>query len=117
MKFWMQVRRYPNLGVVLLAYVAFVALGLPDGLLGVGWPSIRADFSIPLDAIGLFLTAFVAGDMTSSFLSGFLLSRMSVGRMLAVSCFLTGTACSPGWRPARSTRVSIPMWRRISAMG
>jgi len=75
-----------------LAFIAFVALGLPDGLLGVGWPSIRTGFAIPLDAIGMLLTASVAGYMTSSFLSGFLLSRVGVGRVLAASCFLTGLA-------------------------
>ena len=67
------------------------------GSAGVGWPSIRAGFSIPLDAIGLFLTTVVAGYTTSSFLSGFLLARMGVGRMLAASCFLTGFALI-GWQ-------------------
>src|SRR5512143_153754 len=90
MKIWKKVKQYPNLGLVILAFVAFIALGLPDGLLGVGWPSIRAGFSVPLDAIGMFLAAAVTGYMTSSFLSGFLLSRVGVGRILAASCFLTG---------------------------
>jgi len=82
----------PKLGLVILAYVAFIALGLPDGLLGVGWPSIRDSFSIPLDAIGMLLTASVAGYMTSSFLNGPLIARLGVGRVLAGSCALTGTA-------------------------
>jgi len=92
MNIWTKVKRYPRIGIILLAFVAFVALGLPDGLLGVGWPSIRASFAIPLEAIGMLLTAVVAGYMTSSFLSGLLLSRVGVGRVLAVSCFLTGAA-------------------------
>ncbi len=89
---WTKVKQTPRLGLILLAFIAFIALGLPDGLLGVGWPSIRAGFSIPLDAIGMLLTASVAGYMTSSFLNGFLLSRLGVGRLLAASCFLTGLA-------------------------
>jgi fucose permease len=89
---WTKVKHYPRLGLILLAFIAFVALGLPDGLLGVGWPSIRDGFSIPLDSIGMLLAASVAGYMISSFLSGFLLSRVGVGRVLASSCFLTGLA-------------------------
>ncbi len=92
MNLWSRVKQHPRLAVVLLAFIAFVALGLPDGLLGVGWPSIRTGFSIPLDAIGLLLTASVAGYMTSSFLSGFLLAHVGVGRVLAASCLLTGLA-------------------------
>lgn len=85
-------RQNPNLGLILLAFVAFIALGLPDGLLGVGWPSIRAGFTVPLDAIGLFLTSSIIGYTTSSFLSGYLLARLGVGRVLALSCLLTGLA-------------------------
>jgi len=81
-----------KLNIIFLAFIAFIALGLPDGLLGVGWPSIRTDFSIPLDAIGTFMIASVSGYIFSSFMSGFLLSRMGVGRMLITSCFLTGCA-------------------------
>jgi len=83
---------YSKLSLLLLAYVAFIALGMPDGLLGVAWPSMRADFSIPLDALGILLIASVTGYMTSSFMSGVLIGRMGVGRLLAVSCALTGLA-------------------------
>ncbi|PKN94086.1 MAG: MFS transporter [Chloroflexi bacterium HGW-Chloroflexi-6] len=89
-KIWTKVRQYPKIGLVILAYIAFIALGMPDGLLGVAWPSIRASFSIPLDAIGMLLTAAVTGYMTSSFLSGPLIARMGVGRVLITSCTLTG---------------------------
>lgn len=73
-----------------LAYIAFVALGMPDGLLGVAWPSVRASFSIPLDAVGLLLVASVSGYTASSFLSGPLTARLGIGRILAVSCAMTG---------------------------
>jgi fucose permease len=89
---WTKVKQYPKIGLVVLAYVAFIALGMPDGLLGVAWPSIRTDFSIPLDSLGMLLFAAVTGYMTSSFLSGVLISRMGVGSLLAASCALTGTA-------------------------
>ena len=81
-----------RLGPILLAYAAFIALGMPDGLLGIAWPSIRADFGIPLDSLGMLLFAAVSGYMTSTFLSGALVARLGVGRLLAISCGLTGAA-------------------------
>ena len=92
MNLWTKIKHYPKIGLVFLAYVAFIALGMPDGLLGVAWPSIRTSFSIPLDAIGMLLTASVAGYMTSSFFSGPLITRLGVGRVLATSCAMTGVA-------------------------
>ena len=85
-------RNLVRLGPIILAYAAFIALGMPDGLLGIAWPTMRADFGVPLDALGLLLLASVAGYMTSSFLSGALVARIGVGRLLALSCLLTGTA-------------------------
>ncbi|MFC4017505.1 MFS transporter [Micromonospora sp. GCM10011542] len=91
----------PRASLLLLAYLAFVSLGLPDGLLGVGWPSIRGDFGVPTEAVGLLLTAGTAGYLTSSVLAGFTLARVGVGALLAgstllASLALTGYSVSPG---------------------
>ncbi len=90
MRIWLKIKNYPFIGLVVLAYIAFIALGMPDGLLGVAWPSIRTSFLLPVDAVGLLITAAVAGYLTSSFLSGPLIARFSVGNVLAVSCAMTG---------------------------
>jgi len=79
-----------KLSLIILAYIAFISLGLPDGLLGVAWPSMRKDFSQPLDALGLLFIAGLTGYSTSSFFSGKVMARLGVGRLLAVSCLLTG---------------------------
>jgi MFS family permease len=91
-------------GALLLALPAlgFVSLGLPDGVLGVAWPSIRATFGLRLDALGALLISTTAGYALSSFSSGWLLSRISVGTLLALSCGLTaaslaGYASAPNW--------------------
>ena len=60
MSFVTKVKQYPKIGLVILSFVAFVALGMPDGLLGVAWPSIRSGFSVPLDALGLPYWAFTS---------------------------------------------------------
>ena len=86
------VRRTQGVGLILLAFVAFISLGLPDGLLGVAWPSIRADFQRPLDSLGLLMVSSTIGYLTSSFFSGRIMARMGVGMLLAASCFATGCA-------------------------
>lgn len=85
-----------------LAYLGFVSLGLPDGLLGIAWPSIRATFGLPLDALGTLLVMFTAGYLASSFTSGWLLGRIGAGTLLALSCAATalsliGYALAPAW--------------------
>lgn len=92
MKILDKIKNHPRLGLIILAYVAFIALGMPDGLLGVAWPSIREGFSIPLDALGSLMFASIAGYLASSFLSGRLISILGVGRVLVASCALTGIA-------------------------
>ena len=83
-------KRQFKIGLVLLAYVAFISLGLPDGLLGVAWPSMRADFALPLDALGMLLVASTAGYLTSSFFSGRITAWLGVGGLLAASCVAIG---------------------------
>ena len=57
-----------KLYILAILYVAFIALGLPDQLLGIAWPTMRAEFNKPLDAAGL--SAFLVTIFTS--LSGYL---------------------------------------------
>jgi fucose permease len=88
--------------LVVLSFLGFASLGLPDGVLGVAWPSMRAGFGLPLDALGALLIATTAGYVTSSFLAGALLARISVGALLALSCLATGAtllgyAAAPIW--------------------
>ncbi len=90
MRIWTRIKHHPKTALVVLTYVAFIALGMPDGLLGIAWPSIRAGFCIPLDAIGLLLAATVTGYLTTSFLSGPLTARLGIGNLLAASCAITG---------------------------
>ena len=94
--------RRPYIGLIVLAYVGFISLGLPDGLLGVGWPSIRATFQLSLDALGALLTAFTLGYLGSSFSSGRILAHIGLGNLLTLSgaataISLIGYALVPIW--------------------
>ncbi|MCX8031935.1 MAG: MFS transporter [Thermoleophilia bacterium] len=90
------------LGLAFLAFVAYVSLGLPDGLLGVAWPSMRRDFSLSFDALGALFVTTTVGYLSSSFFGGRLTARFRIGMLLAASTFLAGAALvgyalSVGW--------------------
>ena len=75
-----------------LAFLGFISIGLPDGLLGVAWPSVREHFDLPLDALGALLIMSTGGYVVSSFSSGRILKHIYVGALLALSCLATGLA-------------------------
>jgi fucose permease len=80
--------------LVPLAFLAFVSLGLPDGVLGVAWPSLRRSFDRPIDQLGLILLAMMAGYLASSFTAGAVLERLGVGRLLVASCLLVAASAA-----------------------
>ncbi len=102
-----QTRRKTNL--LILAYIAFVALGMPVSLMGVAWPTLRAEFGLPLDAIGLFFISSTVGYLISSSTIARLISRFGIGRLLIVSCLLSAAAFI-GYTVA-------PAWSIIIALG
>jgi MFS family permease len=77
---------------LLLAYLAFLGISSPDGLLGVSWPSMSVSFGQPVGALGLMLPFAVASSMLSSASTGALLTRIGLGRILACSIGLYAVA-------------------------
>jgi fucose permease len=98
-----------KVNVLVLAYVAFVALGLPIGLMGVAWPTLRAELSLPLDALGLWLTVSTIGYLCMTAIIARLISRFGIGSLLIFSS-LVSAAASFGYTIA-------PSWTAILAMG
>jgi fucose permease len=85
-----------------LCFAGFASLGLPDGLLGVAWPSIRASFDLPIDALGALLLAWTAGFVLASFGIGRLLASVPVAVLgalgfLSIATALIGYSLAPRW--------------------
>ncbi len=77
------------LGII---YVSFISLGLPDGVLGVAWPAIRADMGQPLAAVGIITVTITICAAISSFFAGAIVKRMGTGVVVATSCLMTALA-------------------------
>ncbi|TVQ39109.1 MAG: MFS transporter [Spirochaetaceae bacterium] len=88
--------------VLLISFLSFVGLGLPDGLLGVAWPSIRAEFGRPMGAIVWLFASVSLGYFVSSVSSGPVVRRVDlgwalVGGALAMAAGLMLVALVPWW--------------------
>lgn len=75
--------------LLLLIYISFISLGLPDGLLGVGWPIMRQSFNQPLQAAGLVILIMMPLSTLSSMNAARLKERFGVGPVAFASALLT----------------------------
>src|SRR3984957_9521461 len=94
-----QRRRTPAVGAVtrrsdVLALGSFVVLGLPDGMLGTAWPSMRVTFGAPVGDLGLIRLLATAGSVLVTAFVGTLIRRLGVPALLvtASSCAAVGYA-------------------------
>ena len=76
--------------LLVVIYLAFVSLGLPDGVLGLAWPSMRASLGQPLEALGIVTFVLASCSAISGFMSGRVLSRFGTGPVALASAVMTG---------------------------
>jgi fucose permease len=78
----------PPRTLLLICYIGFVSLGLPDTLIGVAWPSIRRSFGLQQSDVSWIFVGGGCSYFVSSFFAGRLLKRFNVGVLLAASSAL-----------------------------
>jgi len=77
---------------LIIIYVSFISLGLPDSLLGAAWPVMQAEFGAALGIAGVLSIIIAAGTIVSSLASGVVLKRLGTGRVTLISCLMTAAA-------------------------
>jgi len=75
-----------------IIYVAFVSLGLPDSLIGAGWPVMHDDLGVPVAFAGFITMIIAVGTIVSSLASERLTRRFGAGLVTAVSVAMTAAA-------------------------
>lgn len=75
-----------------LIYIAFMSLGLPDSLLGSGWPVIHNDLNVPISFMGIISMVISGGTIVSSLLSDKLTRKLGTRILTVISVFLTAIA-------------------------
>ena len=75
-----------------IIYLAFISLGLPDGLLGSAWPSMYQEFQVPVSYAGIISMIISGGTIVSSLQSDRLTLRLGPGKVTALSVAMTAAA-------------------------
>jgi MFS family permease len=78
--------------LLLLIYLAFISLGLPDALLGAAWPIMSQEFSVPVSYAGGIALIIAVGTVISSLLSDRLTKWLGSGKVTAISVAMTAVA-------------------------
>ena len=76
--------------LIIVIYLAFISLGLPDGVHGLAWPSMRVSLGQPLESLGIVTFILASCSSVSGFVSGRVLSRFGTGPVTFVSALVTG---------------------------
>lgn len=77
------------LGII---YVTFISLGLPDSLLGVGWPEMYGELGVPQSYAGFLSMTISLGTIVASFFSGKWIRYAGTGKVTAFSVLGTAVA-------------------------
>lgn len=86
---------------LIIIYLAFISLGLPDSLLGSAWPVMRTDLHASLGTAGIISMVIAGSTIVSSLLSSVIIGRFGTGKVTLVSCLLTaGALFGFAWSPS-----------------
>jgi fucose permease len=77
-----------------LAYLGFISLGLPDGVLGLVWPSVQELFGLPAAALGAPLAVGAVTYFLSGLLAGTATRALGIGGVLWLSTALVALGIS-----------------------
>ena len=78
--------------LLIIIYLSFISLGLPDSLLGAAWPTMYPQLAVPVSYAGIISLIIAAGTVVSSLQSDRLTRRFGTGRVTAFSVTTTAVA-------------------------
>lgn len=78
--------------LLVIIYLAFISLGLPDTLLGTAWPVMHLALGVELSAAGVCSFIVSTGTVVSSLLTVRLVRRIGTGYVVLLSVALTAVA-------------------------
>lgn len=77
--------------LLIIIYIAFISLGLPDAILGSAWPLMHTDLNVPISYAGIATMIVSGGTIISSFFSEKMIRKFGTGKVTTISVLLTAT--------------------------
>ena len=75
--------------LLIVIYIAFIGLGVPDSLIGSAWPAIYPEFGVSVDSVSC-VTLLISGcTVLSSMFSDRLLNRFGTAKVTVFSTAMT----------------------------
>lgn len=78
--------------LLIIIYLSFISLGLPDALLGSAWPVMYRQFQVPVSWAGAISMIIALGTIISSLQSDRLTRRLGTGKVTVISVAITAIA-------------------------
>lgn len=78
--------------LLLVIYIAFIGLGIPDSLFGTAWPAIYTEFDLPISFASFVTVIISCGTIVSSMFSAKIINRFGTNKVSAFSTALTAVA-------------------------
>jgi len=78
--------------LLIIIYLSFISLGLPDSLLGSAWPLMYGGLNVPLHYAGYVSMIIAGGTVISSIFSARIIRRLGTGIVTALSVSMTAAA-------------------------
>lgn len=78
--------------LLVVIYIAFIGLGIPDSLFGTAWPAIYTEYGLPISLGGVITMVTFIGTTISSLLSARLIRKFGTARLTAGCTLLTALA-------------------------
>ena len=78
--------------LLVIIYIAFISLGLPDSLIGSAWPVMHEQLNVPISYAGIVTMIISSGTIVSSLLSDRVTKKLGTGLVTSISVFLTAAA-------------------------
>ncbi|MBE6837377.1 MAG: MFS transporter [Ruminococcus sp.] len=78
--------------LIVVIYISFISLGLPDGLLGSAWPSMYGGLDVPVSYAGIVSMIIAGGTILSALFSERIIKKLGTGPVTALSVAMTAIA-------------------------